>query len=85
MKNEKIFAKYFYLAHVYWHVYFGNTRINFVVAFSQNPVQAYGLSFIFSVSGYLGITFVLTLIKAFGALLAVTGKLKTCTLRSARK
>lgn len=57
----------------------------FFVAFSQNPVQAYGLSFIFSVSGYLGITFVLTLIKAFGALVAVTGKLNTCTLRSARK
>ena len=44
------------------------------VTFSQNPVQAYGLSFIFSVSGYLGITFVLTLIKAFGALVAVTGE-----------
>lgn len=39
---------------------------------AQNPVQAYGLSFIFSISGYLGITFVLTLIKAFGALVAVT-------------
>lgn len=39
---------------------------------AQNPFQAYGLSFIFSISGYLGITFVLTLIKAFGALLAVT-------------
>ena len=40
----------------------------------QNPAQAYGLAFIFSITGYLGITFVLTLIKAFGALLAVTGK-----------
>lgn len=39
---------------------------------AQNPFQAYGLSFLFSISGYLGITFVLTLIKAFGALLAVT-------------
>ncbi|CAH3021002.1 unnamed protein product [Porites evermanni] len=39
---------------------------------SQNPVQAYGLAFIFSITGYLGITFVLTLVRAFGALLAVT-------------
>jgi len=39
---------------------------------TQNPVQAYGLAFIFSISGYLGITFVLALIRAFGALLAVT-------------
>ena len=39
----------------------------------QNPVQAYGLAFIFSITGYLGITFVLTLVRAFGALLAVTG------------
>ncbi|XP_068677877.1 adenosine 3'-phospho 5'-phosphosulfate transporter 2-like [Montipora foliosa] len=38
----------------------------------QNPVQAFGLAFIFSISGYLGITFVLTLVRAFGALLAVT-------------
>lgn len=38
----------------------------------QNPVQAFGLAFIFSFSGYLGITFVLTLVRAFGALLAVT-------------
>jgi len=40
----------------------------------QNPVQAFGLAFIFSFSGYLGITFVLTLVRVFGALLAVTGK-----------
>ena len=40
----------------------------------QNPVQAFGLAFVFSFSGYLGITFVLTLVRAFGALLAVTGK-----------
>lgn len=40
----------------------------------QNPVQAFGLAFIFSLSGYLGITFVLTLVRTFGALLAVTGK-----------
>ncbi|XP_074637428.1 adenosine 3'-phospho 5'-phosphosulfate transporter 2-like isoform X2 [Acropora palmata] len=38
----------------------------------QNPVQAFGLAFIFSFSGYLGITFVLTLVRVFGALLAVT-------------
>lgn len=38
----------------------------------QNPVQAFGLAFVFSFSGYLGITFVLTLVRAFGALLAVT-------------
>ncbi|CAH3120258.1 unnamed protein product [Porites lobata] len=39
---------------------------------ASNPVQAYGLAFVFSITGYLGITFVLTLVRAFGALLAVT-------------
>ncbi|XP_012872153.1 PREDICTED: adenosine 3'-phospho 5'-phosphosulfate transporter 2 isoform X2 [Dipodomys ordii] len=43
------------------------------VAFcSKNPVQTYGYAFLFSLTGYFGISFVLALIKIFGALLAVT-------------
>lgn len=40
--------------------------------YADNPIQSYGYTFIFSLTGYLGITFVLTLVRAFGALLAVT-------------
>ncbi|XP_004695633.1 PREDICTED: adenosine 3'-phospho 5'-phosphosulfate transporter 2 isoform X1 [Condylura cristata] len=39
---------------------------------SQNPVRTYGYAFLFSLTGYFGISFVLALIKIFGALLAVT-------------
>ena len=39
----------------------------------QHPVETYGYAFFFSLSGYLGVNFVLTLIKTVGALLAVTG------------
>lgn len=39
----------------------------------QYPVQTYGYAFLFSLTGYFGISFVLALIKIFGALLAVTG------------
>ncbi|KAM4688306.1 adenosine 3'-phospho 5'-phosphosulfate transporter 2 isoform 1-T1 [Discoglossus pictus] len=43
------------------------------VAFcSKNPFQTYGYAFFFSLTGYFGISFVLALIKLFGALLAVT-------------
>ncbi|KAI5932054.1 adenosine 3'-phospho 5'-phosphosulfate transporter 2 isoform X3 [Manis javanica] len=43
------------------------------VAFcSKNPVRTYGYAFLFSLTGYFGISFVLALIKIFGALLAVT-------------
>ncbi|XP_065608341.1 adenosine 3'-phospho 5'-phosphosulfate transporter 2 isoform X1 [Cyrtonyx montezumae] len=43
------------------------------VAFcSQHPIQTYGYAFLFSLTGYFGISFVLALIKIFGALLAVT-------------
>ncbi|XP_069880700.1 adenosine 3'-phospho 5'-phosphosulfate transporter 2 isoform X2 [Dipodomys merriami] len=38
----------------------------------MNPVQTYGYAFLFSLTGYFGISFVLALIKIFGALLAVT-------------
>uniref|UniRef100_H0YVX3 Adenosine 3'-phospho 5'-phosphosulfate transporter 2 n=1 Tax=Taeniopygia guttata TaxID=59729 RepID=H0YVX3_TAEGU len=40
---------------------------------SKHPVQTYGYAFLFSLTGYFGISFVLALIKIFGALLAVTG------------
>ncbi|ETE70687.1 Adenosine 3'-phospho 5'-phosphosulfate transporter 2, partial [Ophiophagus hannah] len=39
---------------------------------SKRPVQTYGYAFLFSLTGYFGISFVLALIKIFGALLAVT-------------
>ncbi|XP_069469586.1 adenosine 3'-phospho 5'-phosphosulfate transporter 2 isoform X2 [Ambystoma mexicanum] len=43
------------------------------VAFcSKHLVQTYGYAFFFSLTGYFGISFVLALIKIFGALLAVT-------------
>ncbi|KAB1261913.1 Adenosine 3'-phospho 5'-phosphosulfate transporter 2 [Camelus dromedarius] len=41
---------------------------------SKNPVRTYGYAFLFSLTGYFGISFVLALIKIFGALLAVTGR-----------
>ena len=37
-------------------------------------MQTYGYGFVFSLTGYLGVNVVLTLVKSFGALLAVTGK-----------
>ncbi|XP_066435437.1 adenosine 3'-phospho 5'-phosphosulfate transporter 2 isoform X1 [Eleutherodactylus coqui] len=43
------------------------------VAFcSKFPFQTYGYAFFFSLTGYFGISFVLALIKIFGALVAVT-------------
>lgn len=36
------------------------------------PVQTYGYAFIFSFTGYLGLIVVLSLVKSFGALIAVT-------------
>ncbi|XP_010571532.1 PREDICTED: adenosine 3'-phospho 5'-phosphosulfate transporter 2 isoform X2 [Haliaeetus leucocephalus] len=39
---------------------------------SKHPLQTYGYAFLFSLTGYFGISFVLALIKIFGALLAVT-------------
>nr|XP_033790601.1 adenosine 3'-phospho 5'-phosphosulfate transporter 2 [Geotrypetes seraphini]XP_033790602.1 adenosine 3'-phospho 5'-phosphosulfate transporter 2 [Geotrypetes seraphini]XP_033790603.1 adenosine 3'-phospho 5'-phosphosulfate transporter 2 [Geotrypetes seraphini] len=47
--------------------------ISSAVAFcSKHPVQTYGYAFFFSLTGYFGISFVLALIKLFGALVAVT-------------
>jgi len=40
--------------------------------FAQHPLETYGYAFIFSLTGYVGISFVLSLIRIFGALLAVT-------------
>nr|CAI5862334.1 unnamed protein product [Callosobruchus analis] len=40
--------------------------------FSQNPKKTYGYAFIFSVTGYLGIQIVLTLVRSTGAFAAVT-------------
>lgn len=49
----------------------------FNISFSscfQHPVKTYGYAFFFSLTGYFGISFVLALIKLFGALVAVTGQ-----------
>lgn len=45
------------------------------VLLTQHPVTTYGYAFLFSLTGYFGISFVLALIKLFGALVAVTGKI----------
>ncbi|KAK9876799.1 hypothetical protein WA026_015037 [Henosepilachna vigintioctopunctata] len=42
------------------------------IFFSKNPRECYGYAFIFSVTGYLGIQIVLTLVKISGAFAAVT-------------
>lgn len=38
----------------------------------QFPVETYGYAFLFSISGYLGIQFVLTLVRTCGAPIAAT-------------
>ncbi|ESP02474.1 hypothetical protein LOTGIDRAFT_138397 [Lottia gigantea] len=38
----------------------------------QYPIETYGYAVIFSITGYLGVNIVLTLVKSFGALTAVT-------------
>lgn len=38
-------------------------------------MTTYGYAFLFSLTGYFGISFVLALIKLFGALVAVTGEI----------
>ena len=43
--------------------------------FFQYPFRTYGYAFVFSLTGYLGVNFVLNLVKSFGALVAVTGKM----------
>lgn len=50
-----------------------------LVLLLQTPVVAYGLAAAFSLTGYIGILFVLSLVKSFGALVAVTGKPTSCT------
>ncbi len=43
----------------------------------KHPMETYGYTFVFSITGYLGINVVLLLVKHFGALIAVTGMLKS--------
>ncbi|KAK3089531.1 hypothetical protein FSP39_004331 [Pinctada imbricata] len=38
----------------------------------EHPVETYGYAVIFSVTGYIGVNIVLTVVKTFGALVAVT-------------
>ena len=40
----------------------------------QHPVETYLYAFVFSLTGYMGVNVVLTLVKSFGALPAVTGE-----------
>ncbi|KAG5197346.1 hypothetical protein JEQ12_010800 [Ovis aries] len=47
---------------------------------AKDPIRTYGYAFLFSLTGYFGISFVLALIKIFGALLAVTADNHTATL-----
>ncbi|XP_012558247.1 adenosine 3'-phospho 5'-phosphosulfate transporter 2 isoform X1 [Hydra vulgaris] len=42
------------------------------IFFNKDPFTTYGYSLMFSISGYFGVTFVLTLVRVFGALLAVS-------------
>uniref|UniRef100_A0A8C5WG91 Adenosine 3'-phospho 5'-phosphosulfate transporter 2 n=1 Tax=Leptobrachium leishanense TaxID=445787 RepID=A0A8C5WG91_9ANUR len=49
----------------------GTSGLSPAVAFCSK-VRTYGYAFLFSLTGYFGISFVLALIKLFGALLAVT-------------
>ncbi len=51
------------------------TEFLMYVLLTQHPVTTYGYAFLFSLTGYFGISFVLALIKLFGALVAVTGKI----------
>ncbi|XP_017773021.1 PREDICTED: adenosine 3'-phospho 5'-phosphosulfate transporter 2 [Nicrophorus vespilloides] len=43
-----------------------------ITFFAQNPKQTYGYAFIFSLTGYLGIQIVLTLVRTCGAFVTVT-------------
>lgn len=45
---------------------------SFIYFFVQHPVETYGYAFLFSLTGYLGIQFVLTLVRTCGAPLAAT-------------
>jgi len=38
-------------------------------------METYGYAVIFSLTGYIGLYIVLTLVRSFGALVAVTGKI----------
>lgn len=42
------------------------------IVYSKTPFVAYGLAAVFSLTGYIGILFVLALVKLFGALIAAT-------------
>ncbi|CAF1150618.1 unnamed protein product [Didymodactylos carnosus] len=49
-----------------------NNLYSSVIFWNQHPLQTYGYSLIFSIFGYLGIDVVLTLVREYGALIAVT-------------
>ncbi|CAB1341161.1 unnamed protein product [Coregonus sp. 'balchen'] len=51
---------------------FNATGFVFLLHRFRHPVTTYGYAFFFSLTGYFGISFVLALIKLFGALVAVT-------------
>lgn len=43
-----------------------------IPSLAQYPIQTYGYAFLFSLCGYLGIQFVLTLVRGFGATISAT-------------
>jgi hypothetical protein len=45
-----------------------------LIFYFQYPMKTYGYAVIFSLTGYLGLNFVLTMVKTNGALIAVTGE-----------
>lgn len=54
------------------HLLFTGGFIFFKLVFSQNPRKMFGYAFVFSITGYLGIQIVLTLVRTCGAFAAVT-------------
>ena len=49
----------------------GNVISGFQAFASENPFLSYGITLIFSISGYLGVQVVLTMVRHFGAFTAV--------------
>ena len=43
-----------------------------IEAFAENPVESYGMAIVFSITGYFGMQAVLSLVRTFGAFVAVT-------------
>lgn len=51
-----------------------NKNILIIIIYLKHPEETYGRIALYSTVGYFGLNVVLTLVKQFGALVAVTGK-----------